>query len=166
MIIRQFKLKRVSVVGRLRSALTVKGKRSPGCLPGQETPSPPWLRRTASILPVPADIQGQVERTTGGLSATERCNRLALLVTSPLIPEDRCEECSRLVGRTNWLIGRFPPWAIMRTLTARYFQILPFILCAESKNWKRRYRSMSMKGALNVALQNRSQQTPPRRWAG
>lgn len=62
-----------------------------------------------SILPMPADIQGQVETTTRGLSVTERCNRLALLVTSPLIPADRCEECSRLVGSSHWLMGRLYP---------------------------------------------------------
>lgn len=61
-----------------------------------------------SMLPMPADIQGQVESTTGGLSVTERCNRLALLVTSSLILGDRCEECSRLVGKSHWLTRLFP----------------------------------------------------------
>lgn len=61
-----------------------------------------------SMLPMPADIQGQAESTTGGLSVTERCNRLALLVTSPLILADRCEECSRLVGKSHWLTRLFP----------------------------------------------------------
>ena len=40
----------------------------------------------------PADIQGQGESATRESSVTERCNRLALLVTSPLILADRCEE--------------------------------------------------------------------------
>lgn len=62
----------------------------------------------SSMLPMPADIQGQVERTTGGLSVTERCNRLALLVTSPLILADRCEECSCLVVKSHWLTQLFP----------------------------------------------------------
>lgn len=61
-----------------------------------------------SMLPMPADIQGQAQSTTGGLSVTERCNRLALLVTSPLILADRCEECSRLVGKSHWLTWLFP----------------------------------------------------------
>lgn len=61
-----------------------------------------------SMLPMPADIQGQAESTTGGLSVTERCNRLALLVTSPLILADRCEEWSRLVGKSHWLTWLFP----------------------------------------------------------
>lgn len=42
--------------------------------------------------------------TAGEWSVTERCNRLALLVTSPLILADRCEECSRLVGKSHRLI--------------------------------------------------------------
>lgn len=126
LITQKFKLKRVPAVDRLSCVSTVKGKSSQGCLLGQETPSPftdvfptvvtPISR--PSIHPMPADIQGQVERTTGGLSVTERCNRLALLVTSPLIPADRCEECSRLVGRSHWLIGRISPWAIVQTLSA------------------------------------------------
>lgn len=103
-----------------------------------------------SILPMPADIQGQVGRTTRGLSVTERCNRLALLVTSPLIPADRCEECSRLVGRSYWLIGCFSPWTIVQTLTASFFfffqnfSISPFargqkVVIADNKacQWRR-----------------------------
>lgn len=115
----------------LRSVSTAKGRSSQDCLLGLETPSLFTVVFSAmvapigrpSILPMPADIQGQVERTTGGLSVTERCNRLALLVTSPLIPADRCEECSRLVGRSHWLIGRFSLWTIVQTLTASFFHI-------------------------------------------
>lgn len=40
----------------------------------------------------------------GELSVTERCNRLVLLVTSPLILADRCEECPRLLGKGYRLI--------------------------------------------------------------
>lgn len=74
-----------------------------------------------SKLPMPVDIQGQAESTTGGLSVTERCNRLALLVTSPLILADRCEECSRLVGKSHWLTWLF--LSIVQALTVRYFHI-------------------------------------------
>lgn len=66
------------------------------------------------VLPVPADIQGQAQSTTGGLSVTERCNRLALLVTSPLILADRCEECSRLIGKSHWLTWLFPSKPLCR----------------------------------------------------
>lgn len=76
-----------------------------------------------SLLPMPADIQGQAESTTGGLSVTERCNRLALLVTSPLILADRCEECSRLLGKNHWLTWLFPQRAIVRALTVSYLHI-------------------------------------------
>lgn len=84
-------------------------------MPAWETPLPlidmfsttAGLISGSSALPMPTDIQGQVERTTGGLSVTERCNRLALLVTSPLILADRCEECSRLVGKSHRLMWLF-----------------------------------------------------------
>lgn len=101
---------------------------------------PPWLEWSAvpSMLPMPADIQGQAESTTGGLSVTERCNRLALLVTSPLILADRCEECSRLVGKKPLVDTALPPESRSTGINGELLSYLPSILCLGSKSWKRR----------------------------
>lgn len=64
-----------------------------------------------SVSPRPAGASDadRHPRTSGReplaeLSVTERCNRLARLVTSPLILADRCEECPRLLGKSHRLI--------------------------------------------------------------
>lgn len=90
---------------------TLKGKGSTGgrcrhsltCLPTRPACAPDANRqpRTSGREPL------------GELSVTERCNRLALLVTSPLILADRCEECPRLLGKSHRLIllPDDPAWA-------------------------------------------------------
>lgn len=83
-------------------AATLKGK---GCTGGR-------CRHSLMCLPPLPACAGDVDRqprtsgreALGELSVTERCNRLAVLVTSPLILADRCEECPRLLGKGHRLI--------------------------------------------------------------
>lgn len=87
----------------------------------------------ASLLPTPADIQGQEWRTTGGLSVTERCSRLALPVTVPLIPSDRCEECSSIVGRSLRLL---PSPTTGRAFMSAHFYVCHLSFCSGVRKFK------------------------------